>query len=656
MELVLACAAAAAVLLGPGGLVAFLLRVAGLWWLAAAPMLSVTIIALAGVIGGLIRVPFTVWLLLGVTAVAAGLALAIRLIWRSLRPLGAWGRDTTWIAGAIAISGLAIGLVAFGGLDLSRSLSQTFDGVFHLNAVAYVLETGNASSFDLYKMTQRGEANEFYPAAWHSLVALTVQLSGSTIVVATNVVWIMTSALLWATGVTMFAVTVLHGRVTQRAAGVVAALLGSCSATFPYLLLSWGTLYPTGLAYAALPLGLALGVALVRGTEKAVGVPWILGAAWGSAMCFAHPRSIPSVLVVAGPLLLFASIPLVRRLWSRRELRRRIVLVSAAGLIAVATGVLTVWDYVYRTYDVAHRPISEHLNGGPAVARQTIGDGLLQVIAQAPVLAPSEMPATPSVALAVAVLAGLVLALRFPELRWLAFSALLVTFLYALAAGSNSDFAKLATGAWYKDKYRLLSLLAVVTVPLATVAISTVGRWMGSRLANQRALTAVVTAVVVSTSWIALVFGGPREAVESVFVVRDQKAGALLDTREFELLQRVGDFVAEGEEIAGDPWNGSGLSWALGDRRSMFPHFVGDWTPDELIIASSLDSARDDPAVCAAVRRESLEYVFDDREYLWGTPPPEASLYEGLRRAVETDVVVPIATKGTATLYRIVAC
>jgi hypothetical protein len=654
LEVALAVVAAISTLLIPGGALAWSLRVRGLWWAAGAPVLSVSLVGVAGVLGGLLNIPFSPVLLVAVTMTAVLISLGVR---RWTQPLGEWSADTAWIAAALSVSGAAIALIAFGGTDLSRALSQTYDGVFHLNAVAYVLDTGNASSFDLYKMTQQGDDNEFYPAAWHSLVVLVVQLTGASILTATNAVWIVTSALVWTTGVTVFTLTVLERRVATRTAGVVAALLASCSAAFPYLLLSWGTLYPTGLAYAVLPLGLALAVTIVRRSDASVATSWMLAVLWGVAISFAHPRSIPSFIVLAAPLLLLAGGALITRLWRRRELRRRIVAFVIAGAAVVVAGLASVWWYVYTTFDVANRPISDHLNGGPATARQSIVDSLWQVLAQAPLLAPSETPSFPSVAFAIAALAGLGIAIRHTELRWLVLSFALVAVLYALAAGSNSDLAKLATGAWYKDKYRLLTLLAVVSVPLATLGIGVAAsRLAQRRLALRRAALIGGSVFLVLTSWAVLLFGGTRASIDAVFVVREEKAGALLDTAQLELLERLDQYVPESELVAGNPWNGSALGWAVGGREAMFPHFVGEWTADEALIAQHLDSASSDPAVCAAVERTGLRFVLDDREFLWGTPPPEAAFYDGISRAPGAGVLTAVTSEGSSTLYRITAC
>jgi hypothetical protein len=107
--------------------------------------------------------------------------------------------------------------------------------------------------------------------------------------------------------------------------------------------------------------------------------------------------------------------------------------------------------------------------------------------------------------------------------------------------------------------------------------------------------------------------------------------------------------------VAGDPWDGSTLSWALGDRRSLFPHLAGEWSPDQLLVASALQTVRTDPVVCAAVQRLGIRYVVEDPELLWGRPA-DAAPFVGFHLAVQQHVLIPVARIGSAGLYRIPDC
>src|SRR5690606_7489460 len=95
-------------------------------------------------------------------------------------------------------------------------------------------------------------------------------------------------------------------------------------------------------------------------------------------------------------------------LWARRQVRmprgpRRVAVVTtvlvASALAAVGAGVV----YVYRNFDVANRPISDHLNGGPATATETLWSALLHAMGLALPPPDGVGEAQPQLALALAV-------------------------------------------------------------------------------------------------------------------------------------------------------------------------------------------------------------------------------------------------------------
>ncbi|MDQ4137235.1 MAG: hypothetical protein M3116_00100, partial [Actinomycetota bacterium] len=252
IEELLAVVAAVLVVLLPGASVGYAIGLRRLALIGLSGPIGVALCAVLAVLGAPLGVPFGWWH----SFVVAGIALGIRLALRSRRldpPLGP--RDLAVLA-AIAVSGVAAAIVAFRGLALD-AVNSTYDGVFHLNAVAYILGTGNGSSIELYRMAHPGnDPIEFYPAAWHDLVAATVQLTGASVPLATNATWIAVTAAVWIPGVVYLAVTAF-GRGGQLLTALLAAPLATAFAAAPYLLLDWGTLFPTGLAYALLPAGLA---------------------------------------------------------------------------------------------------------------------------------------------------------------------------------------------------------------------------------------------------------------------------------------------------------------------------------------------------------------------------------------------------------------
>jgi hypothetical protein len=281
-------------------------------------------------------------------------------------------------------------------------------------------------------------------------------------------------------------------------------------------------------------------------------------------------------------------------------------------------------------------------------------------------VSPSQLPLPVPLLLAAVVLVGLVaLALR-PGLRWAPASFVLLAVLYASAAGSDSDLAKLLTGLWDKDKFRIVAIVPTIAVPIAAWAV-VVGtaevvavlrrRALQHREPHRRTLallTAAVTVLVAASAW-ASTATSMTPAIGRVFRLEDSKHGRLLDRDEIALLSRVSRTVPAGRVIADNPWNGTALAWAVGGRKTLFPHFGGYWGTKRKLIAAHLDAYRSQPKVCEAVRALDLHWVVADPKRLKGFTK-EAHAFRGIDRAVRGPGVTKVDSVGSTALYRLDAC
>ncbi|GAA2749863.1 DUF6541 family protein [Amnibacterium kyonggiense] len=677
----------------PGLALAAAARLRGVVALGVAGPLGYAIVGITGVVAGALHAPFGWPALLVVTAVLVVLAVAVRALLRAVgAPVPPWDtwRPVTWVPvvlGAV-VATTAITIVAFAHVPSPDRITQTYDTVFHLNAAASIVETGDASSLHLYRLTHPGKDLAFYPAVWHSLTALGAETTGVDIAVAANATWIATAGSVFSLGAA-FVSAVVFGRsglrrddapAAQRTVvATVAAVLASTFVAFPYLLLDFGTLYPNGLAYTLLPAGVAIVAALLPFPERA---PWrpesppvrwrtgVLLLAWGGAAAFAHPRSAVALLVLATPMVVawFAARMSALAATGQRGRRRAritwvVVVLIAAALVAVVTvGVL-------HYYTSGGRPISDHLNGGPALARESFPQALLQGLLATSLVAPSQAALPPSVLLAVVAFVGLIAALLRPGLRWAVVTYLALVLLYGFAAGSDSDLAKIATGLWDKDKFRIVAILPTIGVPLAAWTITAGAAELTATLRGRTArrqdprprtvalVTAGVTAIVAVTAWAGPALGGVSSAMGEVFALPDhQKKGLLLDADEAALLERVGEFVPQGQVIVGNPWNGSALAWALGGRRVLFPHLGGYWNYDGRVIQRHLDDFATDDRVCPAVRAERVRWVITDPGRLAGDRKA-ASHFSSIDRVVtKPGGAVLVASSGSTKLWRLTAC
>ena len=653
---------ALALLLGPGWAVLAPLRMGLVARAALAGPISVVAIGLSGILFGQFGIAFALWQPVVMTVVAAGVVWLVRSRIvappRDVAPV--WPSIIAWVVWAAVI-----GVVAFAAVPGPGLVSQTYDNVFHLSAIASILEHGDASSLTLRTLIEPGRTFAFYPSGWHSLVVLVVQLSGAPIPVAVNAAWLAASAALWLPGIAWLTQVCLP-RTAPRAAALVALSLGAAFGAMPYALLTWGTLYPTFLATALLPAAVAVPVLAWRGwsaSRPAIRRRLVASAAVGiavttAAVTFGQPRVLATwVLILAIPVI--AGIVLAsRRGWRAGDrTRRRVRLLLIGGAIAaIVVGAAASW-YLVTQLGLFERPLDDRLGGPQADAIQLIWLGALQVLGQSWLTGLGTAATWPSLLLAAAVLVGAVVAVRRPHLRWIVASYVLIAVLFILAAGTDDVLTKLATALWYKDKYRLSSAIPILGVPLATLGILAAAAWARRRGARHPDhLAGIVAWIVAATSAVTLALTGISGSVATVFHLPETSAQAAVVSRtQMAFFSALGETVPADQLVLGDPWDGSAWTLVFGDREAVFPHVNGQWDADRQTLAWKLADIGTDPEVCAALNRLRVRYV-TYAPHQFGGGDPSGNHFPGPHAAVDAGLFTLVETDGDARLYRIDQC
>ncbi|WP_019179498.1 DUF6541 family protein [Microbacterium yannicii] len=652
--------AATALILLPGLLATAPLRLPLFARVALSGAFTVAFVGIAGIVAGALGLPLASWQLLLLAAMTGtGLWLIRR---RRPAPLLVHDRSVnpawlmlTWFAASIVIA-----VVAFGAVPSPERISQTYDNVFHLSSIGHILETGDASSLTLRTTIETGGAWGFYPAAWHSIVALTVQVTGSTAAVAVNAVWIAVAGAIWLPGVTWLA-QVLLTRFDRDVVALVALPLGAAFGAMPYTLLTWGTLYPTFLATALLPTALAAPLSarlLYPRTARRESLPsWIAAvgtAAAVAAICVAQPRVLTTWALLLGPFAVAAIVGLYRR--ARKaggRARRNALRALIVGFVVIAAIAGAAFAYLVLRLGLFDRPLDDRLGGPQARATQPVAEGLWQVLSQSWPTGVGHATTFPAVLLAVAVLVGIVAAARTRGMRWIVVAYVVVAVLFALAAGSDDVMTKLATALWYKDRYRLSSALPVLGVSLAALGILVAGR----RLRRGRAVVMAAAAWTIAlSSAIGIGAGGLSADVGFVFRLPARAADTeVLSQAQIDFMHRVGQTVPPDQRLLGDPWDGSALSMVYARREPIFPHVNGQWDPQRAVLAASLQDIEVNPAVCAALDGLRVRFVlYHPHEF--GGGDPAGNLFAGVHTAVEAGLFTEVLSDGDSTLYRIDQC
>ncbi|MFF2493093.1 DUF6541 family protein [Agromyces sp. NPDC058064] len=640
-EFVPVFAAALVLMIGVGAPIAAAVRLRGIAFVGVAIGSTVAAIGISSVVAPWLGLSWSVLVPLGLSLVVALVLLPFRrrlTIAPSPGGRNEWGRPFLVQSLAVVLgSTLTLLWIApqFGAPD---DPAQSYDTLFHLNAVQWILDNGNASPTAM-SMTTPGRTSGFYPTLWHAIVAIVVQLTGASVVVATNAVALVVASVVW-TVACVFLARVLFGRAPFHA--VLVGGLSAVFGAFPAMLLWFGVLYPNLLAVSLLPLALGLLTALVqrrsmlglRPVALALTAAWVIGG-----MTLAHPNALFSLFVLTIPLVVYAVVRTIRRAAPER---RAIVAVAAVTAAAVLLAIEAFAFTRATTGDNGWLPTRNF----PAAIREALTNGPID-LGYAWVVSAF-------------MLIGLVVAVRRPRLRWAVAAYLLGVLLYAVAiAWPTGPFRTAITGAWYNDSYRLAALTPVLAIPFAALGAVRVARWAvrGIRLGRDRSrrigLPALATMILVSLLAIGVPYA--TTVIDSGRFLADRYRldddSVMLTDEEAAFLGRIGDLVPEDAVIAGNPWNGSSLVYAYTGVRTVFPHVGGAYPGEYWALAEGLAEGGDE--ACAAARDLGVTHVLDFGDQFIFDEDRRAEKYPGLTELDGGAALTLVASEGELVLYEV---
>lgn len=653
--------AAFAILFLPGGALGVALGLRGIAVLSLSGPLSVSIIACTAVLSGLLQLEWGLPIVAVTTMLASVAALVVRFLATLRRraagetaslpsgPAGS-GKRRLWSGSAAATFGVAVGglLIAWRFIHMfhyPQNISQTFDGIFHLNAVEYIQQTGNASSLTIGRLTNPESTTAFYPAAWHASVSLLAD-TGISVPEAINVGNILIAGLLWTSGC-VFLVSRILG--TRTIALLVTGVLSAAFSAFPYLMVDFGVLYPNLLAIALMPACLALAVSIAGASEAPVPgrrMSFVVLGLILPGMLLAHPSTLISFLALTLPLAAWGFVALWKTLDGRKRVR---YLLAFASLVYLGAVVL-LWKNI--------RP-------DPAGSTWEPIESAAQAAGEAFLSAPIGRPVP--VVVAFLTFAGIVYCARnLRRFWWLLGSFVISCMLFVIVAGFPwGDVRSAFTGVWYNDPYRLAALLPVMGLPMAAVGAWAVTDAVWIRIVARAGSTnlrfplrragAVGAAVVLLLLLTSTTQGKSIDAAQASgagnYILSEDSP--LLSTDEATLLERVPDQVPEDAMVVGSPWTGAALVYALAGRQTLMPHTFYTLTDDGRTIVESLDDVSGDSSVCTAVRDLNAFYVLDfgPREVHGGE-----HIYPGLNEIETSPGFELVDSEGEAKLFRVTAC
>lgn len=646
---------------GPGYAMGWALRVPARLRVFYAPLLTFALVAVSAIVLGKTGIP---WNLISFVPVAAVLvAAAAGLMWLVGRRWPALA-SASWPGNDVPVAWPVVGAVLGGFLVLHmtedmvygpEAFSQSLDNSFHMNAIRWIQEHGDASSLTLGAVSAADQQPTFYPAGWHDFVSLIYSTTGTSIATATIVTVLLTASFVWPCSLVAFSLSIPKLRRLQALA--IPAIIGGFAA-FPGLLLRWGVLFPNLLGYALLPTFVALMAHLVQALLRrefsvllSLGLSALVGIA---GLALVHPNAVVSAVVFALPMLLAGVVQVSRS----HELALRQKWVGSALLGLVILGCVGVWWFL--------RPGASASNTWEPML--TEGEALYQFLFLGLENA-NQLRDTfnPSYLAGFLALWGAGYLLYKHRNLWLIASWALIGYLWIIAATvPRGDFRLLMVGPWYTDHFRLAALIVFPSAVLAGIGlggfVEGLLTWIVRRVPRTARLN-VATAGMGVAAVLVLVLAGLTSRVPSVqettlAVSREYRltpTSVVLNQDEMNVINEIPKIVPKGDVIVNNPWDGSAYIYALADRHLTGYHFEFETSPKYSAIMHNLKNARTNPEVCREVNKYKAHwYVHLENQLNFG--PDAQKNYDGLVAAIGTDVLTPVYSSGPMTLYRISAC
>ncbi|MFD1507269.1 hypothetical protein FE374_14235 [Georgenia yuyongxinii] len=570
--------------------------------------------------------------------------------WRGLALPAPFARaEAAGLTLALAVAAVLIAGPMVAGMGAPDRPEQAWDAVFHLNALALVRESGNASTLGALA-PMYGGGRPYYPIVWHAMAAVAPGLSS--VPAAANLQNLVLGAVVWPAGVA--ALTRVAVRPVLPA--LVAPVLAASFVAYPTVVLTVLAPWPYGLSIAVLPGALAALVVALR-------TPWMWGPKLAGTLIAAlalggtvaaHGSGAFSVIAVAGALVVVVLARQARHWWAGRPRLVTVVAVACAGLFATSA------------LAVARFPALRSTLGFERGGADSYVPTLKKLLVDAPLVYEYGDVGFGHVAVTVLAAVGAVVCLLRRRARWLVLGWAGAVVLVLLAAGPVENPLRGLTGFWYTQAARIAPLIVLPAALLAAVGLTAVGDRLARLLGGARggatasggprALVAsvAVLVMVVATSG-GMRWGVKERVTASVYEPGQIAWGTMLTEAELAMMQRLPDQLPADAVVLGDPFNGSAYLPALAGVDVVFPQLGAVQGAHARTLESSLDQIRTDPAVCGAATALGVTHVYTDN----AGAADGAKVHErtAAMRALDTSSGFELVDSGgTARVWRLTAC
>lgn len=662
-ETLLAGALLLVLLLLPGYLVLRSLLVLRLQALGGAPAVLAFLLGGLAVVMHEAHVPWTLRnVALGLVVVTALGVLVGRIVTRrtrarlaasgAARPPRPWWPLLAALLAAAVIAGWAI----YRGMKEIATPLQASDGVFHLNAVAYLRRGQDAFPIGAFPEMYWGSVH-FYPSGWHSLVAILP----TSVSAAANLTVIAGLAVVWPLGMAsvLGASFSPASRRVRDGLPLLVGTLASVFATAPVVMMT--TLWPYGWSVCLLPgvLGLVMvmrpsSVEVPRraSASRAGGLLAALLAVLG--VVYVHGTAAFNLALIAVPTLVIVGWRWLRHRWAAGgRSRSTVLLIVGLVLLVLVVGLLGFQDqlnmlagYWRKTGDVKGLVIGMLRDDDMINLIPYGGDGALW--------------------LTVLALLGIVPAMRRHRNRWAVLAVVLVVIVFLGTVWTSTPVGLLAS-PWYKQQARILPVLEIPVLVLAMTGLEAARLRLataGSLTGLRRPVIAVLAALLAVAYTVVPVIIAVQRTVEhwriTAYAYQSDKLvwPVMLSTGEAQFLESSAKKLPAGAVVLGEPTNGSAYYWSLTGTDVVYPSLRPNSEKLRSYVAANTAWLGTDPQVCRDLDSLGAHYYYTDTDRTGDGAPGGAALpkWQNELSQVPRSELTLVASDGTRSLWLISGC
>ena len=590
-----------------------------------------------------------------------------------------------WILGLYMVVGiLTVALLFLPTLPSPSSFVQGWDIVHHLDVTQAMIESHTYSSihYNFYSTVEADitpwnpGSSGFYPSGWNIIVALTTQITATTVPIAGNALNFVSAAIIFPLSICS---VIAKSLPKHKLALISGAFICLAFFVFPWSLLIYGPIFPNTVAFCVMPSIWWIFMQMTRSKTLKFELIWlviifILGCI---TLVILHPSTIFSSIVVLLP-------------WSFARIstsKRRIKLLGKQlkpSTLAYTFFFFAIFIWIVFYYFLIVRGVALNFWWS---AYSTLQEAILHALGMDFIgqsYAGGEL-VSPQPILSLCVLVGAVWTFKHKQARWMVTAFLYLSLLCIFIITFDIPLKGFLAGFWYTDPFRIAASCVIMAIPLASLGLSTLiqaaQELLTKRLkpaektCNSSHLTTwtlpILTGIIITTAVVLnLTIPTPNlkseEPISAAVAFKKASTKAygdnnILTSEELAFLRQVELTVPAGARIANLPQDGSLWAYGTNDLHVLwrFPNgYDNTERPASAILRKRLNRIAYDSEVLKTAHDLNVQYVLvlnNDVDYTNAvTSTYKPGTFRGITQITDTTPGFEVVLKeGSMRLYKI---